>query len=156
DLRAGTNPAPSTGISMSGSASSRFTNAPASPKGIACRRLPIGAEPVDGGGTQFRVWAPKARRVDVVIDGGFQAVLDAETGGYFSGRVDVSAGARYRFRLDDGERAYPDPASRYQPEGPHGSSEIINSSSFEWSDVAWGGVTLDGQVIYELHVGTFT
>src|SRR5438067_156921 len=65
------------------------------------------------------------------------------------------AGMLYRFRLDGGD-LYPDPVSRSQPEGPHGPSQIIDPGDFAWTDAGWPGVRLAGQVVYELHVGTFT
>jgi maltooligosyltrehalose trehalohydrolase len=58
--------------------------------------------------------------------------------------------------LDDGDRLYPDPASRFQPYGPHGPSQIIDPRTFQWTDGMWPGVHLEGQVIYEMHLGTFT
>jgi maltooligosyltrehalose trehalohydrolase len=80
----------------------------------------------------------------------------AEGNGYHSSPIDeVGPGTQYRFRLNGGE-AFPDPASRFQPEGPHGPSVIIDSSTFDWTDHEWRGVQETGQVIYELHVGTFT
>ncbi|HEV2845967.1 MAG TPA: malto-oligosyltrehalose trehalohydrolase, partial [Thermoanaerobaculia bacterium] len=120
------------------------------------RRLPIGAE-VTPEGVHFRVWAPRRERVEVVFEGSGRAVeLTAEKGGYFSGLAKgIGAGALYRFRLDGGD-AFPDPASRFQPEGPHGPSQVIDPSTFEWSDQDWRGVTRDGQVLYEMHIGTFT
>jgi maltooligosyltrehalose trehalohydrolase len=119
------------------------------------RRYPVGAEPT-GGGTHFRVWAPKRRRVEVLLDSGLATELAGEDGGYFSGLVaEGTAGARYRYRLDGGD-AFPDPASRFQPEGPHGPSEVVDASRFRWTDDAWKGVPLEGQVIYEMHIGTFT
>jgi maltooligosyltrehalose trehalohydrolase len=120
------------------------------------RRLPIGAEPVDGG-LHFRVWAPRRSSVEVLdADSGSATALDAEGDGYFGGLVPGrGAGFRYRFRLDGGG-AFPDPASRYQPDGPHGPSEAIDPLAFSWSDQDWPGVTLEGQVLYELHVGAFT
>jgi maltooligosyltrehalose trehalohydrolase len=82
--------------------------------------------------------------------------LTAEADGYFSGLVtSAGAGALYRFRLDSGA-SFPDPASRFQPEGPHGPSQVIDPSSFLWTDDDWRGVDLHGQIIYEMHVGTFT
>jgi maltooligosyltrehalose trehalohydrolase len=120
------------------------------------RRLPIGAEPIEAGRTHFRVWAPKAGSIEVVSEGSCQVPLHSEPGGYFSGSADVGAGTRYRFRIDGAGSGYPDPASRFQPEGPHGPSEVVDPASFEWSDVQWSGVKIEGQVIYELHVGTFT
>src|SRR3954451_11611781 len=87
------------------------------------RRLPVGAEPAPGGGVHFRVWAPRRNKVEVVYEprGGAAAAADlaAEGDGSFSGHVAAAGpGTRYRYRLDGGD-AFPDPASRYQPEGPH-------------------------------------
>ncbi len=76
--------------------------------------------------------------------------------GYFSGRFPAVPGDRYWFRLDDEESLYPDPASRFQPEGPHGPSEIVDPSTYAWSDGSWRGLKPAGQVLYEMHVGTFT
>jgi maltooligosyltrehalose trehalohydrolase len=120
------------------------------------RRLPIGVEPSPGGTAQVRVWAPAARRVAIVLERGGAIDLDAEPDGYFSGLIEAAPGDRYRFRFGDGERLYPDPASRFQPEGPHGPSLIVDPSSFPWSDEGWRGVRIEGQVLYEMHVGTFT
>lgn len=120
--------------------------------------LPFGAT-VGDDGVRFRVWSPGSRRVEVLIEGGGAAgmhPLEPERDGYFSGRVaGARAGTRYRFRLDGGE-AYPDPASRHQPEGVHGPSEVVDPSAYGWEDGVWGGVALEDLVIYELHVGTFT
>lgn len=81
--------------------------------------------------------------------------LEAEADGYHSAMVGkAKAGMNYRYRLASG--AFPDPASRFQPEGPHGPSQIIDASRFEWTDQNWSGVTRRGQLIYELHIGTFT
>jgi maltooligosyltrehalose trehalohydrolase len=129
----------------------------------ASRRYPIGAEVIAPGQTHFRVWAPKARRLEVVLEEDadpqstrrFQS-LKAEANGYFSGTAEVGAGARYRFRLDGSENFHPDPVSRYQPGGPHRSSVVVDHREFRWSDQKWPGVTLKGQIIYEMHVGTFT
>ena len=122
------------------------------------RRLPVGAEPVPGAGTHFRVWAPKRHTVEVEIErrGAPTVVLRPDGGGYFAGFVSEAVpGTRYRLRLDGGG-AFPDPASRYQPEGPHGPSEVVDPGAFTWGDDGWRGVTPPGQVVYELHVGTFT
>lgn len=120
--------------------------------------MPVGAElRSDGEGTLFRVWAPQRRTVNVVFEGGRKAVeLERETGGYFSRCVSgVRAGTRYKYVLDR-EDPFPDPASRFQPAGPHGYSEVIDPNAFPWSDGDWKGVRLPGQIIYELHLGTFT
>lgn len=118
------------------------------------RRLPVGAEPLDDGTTAFRVWAPRCRRVEVAVEGGPTVSLEAEQRGYFSGVVEAGVGRRYRYRLD-GSAERPDPASRFQPEGPHGPSEIVDPG-YAWTDRHWPGVGRQGQVIYEMHVGTFT
>ncbi|HJT77312.1 MAG TPA: malto-oligosyltrehalose trehalohydrolase [Gemmataceae bacterium] len=123
------------------------------------RRLPVGAEVWPGGGVHFRVWAPRRRRVEVVLgngDGAPAVPLAAEENGYFSALVpQARPGSLYRFRLDGGD-SYPDPVSRYQPEGPHGPSQVIDPRAFAWTDAGWRGASLPGQVVYELHVGTFT
>jgi maltooligosyltrehalose trehalohydrolase len=122
------------------------------------RRLPIGAE-VLGGAVHFRVWAPDHRRAAVVLETGLAAgehSLTAESGGYFSGSVaGAAADDLYRYRLDGGE-PLPDPASRFQPRGPRGPSRVVDPESFSWSDAGWEGRGLRGQVLYEMHVGTFT
>src|SRR5665213_1571043 len=121
------------------------------------RRLPVGAETAPAGGVHFRVWTPRRQRVEVVFDDGAGgSVLAAEGNGYFSGDVSSAhPGTLYRFRLDDDPTPYPDPASRFQPQGPHGPSEVVDPSAFAWSDKNWRGAGLKGQVIYEMHIGTF-
>jgi maltooligosyltrehalose trehalohydrolase len=127
------------------------------------RRYPIGAELIGANETHFRVWAPKATRVDVVLEESAAKnahrtfhPLQREDGEYFSGVAEARAGDCYRFRVDNAEHFHPDPASRFQPDGPHGSSRIIDPTTFRWSDAEWPGKQLKGQIIYELHVGTFT
>lgn len=121
------------------------------------RRVPVGAELQPGGGVHFRVWCPKHREVAVVSgEGQVLAGLEPEGEGYFSGFASGASGeTRYRYQLDGGP-SFPDPASRFQPDGPHGPSAVIDPSSFEWTDSAWRGLPLRGQVIYEMHIGTFT
>ena len=123
------------------------------------RRLGVGAEVVAGKGVEFRVWAPDRSKIEVVIEGSSVAAhsLPAESGGYFRGFVKgVKPGALYRYRLDGADKTLPDPASRYQPEGPHGPSQVVDPGAFGWTDGSWKGVTLAGQVLYEMHIGTFT
>jgi maltooligosyltrehalose trehalohydrolase len=127
------------------------------------RRFPIGAEILPSEGVHFRVWSPRSKYVEAVIfdDAGSQPAmrveLKREEDGYFSGTcAEAGDGTLYGFRLDDDPKIYPDPASRYQPRGPHGPSQVIDASSFSWSDSAWQGVSLHGQIIYEMHIGTFT
>jgi maltooligosyltrehalose trehalohydrolase len=128
------------------------------------RRYPIGAEVIGENQTHFRVWAPKARELDVVVERGPNSPrtfhsLTPEPCGYFSGVINAGAGTLYRFRVNGGEIFYPDPASRFQPDGPHGSSYIIDPGQFQWTDSKWPGAAgtgLKGQIIYEMHIGTFT
>ncbi len=116
---------------------------------LSFRRLPVGAE-VTPEGVHFRVWAPKRKKVEVATDtGSFE--LEAEGDGYFSG---IGEGSLYKYRLDGGD-AFPDPASRFQPQGPHGPSQVVDPS-FPWTDEGWRGLRREGQVLYEMHVGTFT
>jgi maltooligosyltrehalose trehalohydrolase len=121
-------------------------------------QMTIGAQPL-AEGVRFRVWAPRSREVDVVVYGpSLERIhpLDPEPGGYFAADLPgVAAGARYRYRLD-GRDAYPDPATRSQPDGVHGPSEVVDPTAFAWRTTGWQGVAADDLVIYELHVGTFT
>ncbi|MFO0892896.1 MAG: malto-oligosyltrehalose trehalohydrolase, partial [Isosphaeraceae bacterium] len=115
---------------------------------------------LDRGHVCFRVWAPDRREVSVVLEGpGPRSIsLTRQADGCFSFRGSlpgVGAGTRYRY-LVDGEGPFPDPASRFQPEGVHGPSEIIDPERYAWNDEGWRGVPLEELVIYELHVGTFT
>jgi maltooligosyltrehalose trehalohydrolase len=125
------------------------------------RRYPIGAELIGRNRTHFRVWAPKAQCVDLVVEESVSKnskqkfhALDTEEHGYFSGAASIGAGGRYWFRVNN--NLYPDPASRFQPDGPHGPSCVVDPSQFRWTDSKWPGVTLSNQIIYEMHIGTFT
>ena len=120
------------------------------------RRLPVGAEPAAQGGVHFRVWTTAAQGVEIVLESGARQGLRAEGNGYFSALVaEVAPGDRYRFSLD-GAEPRPDPASRFQPDGPHGPSLVVDPGAYRWRDDAWRGPDLARPVIYELHVGTFT
>ncbi len=125
-------------------------------QGARSQELTLGAR-VTEEGVRFRCWAPRAARVDVVLEpGGTIHELSRLADGYWTGIVrEASAGMRYRYRLDGGQ-AYPDPCSRFQPEGPHGPSLIVDPRAYQWHDEGWPGVTMHGQVIYELHIGAFT
>ncbi|MBI2399531.1 MAG: malto-oligosyltrehalose trehalohydrolase [Deltaproteobacteria bacterium] len=117
--------------------------------------LSIGAQVLPGG-VFFRVWAPGASRVEAAVEGKGIYSLAPEGRGYFSGfAAGIRAGDLYRYRLDSG-KSYSDPASRFQPEGPDGPSEVIDPGLFPWTDSSWTGVSMKGQVIYEMHTGTFT
>ncbi|HEV8062055.1 MAG TPA: malto-oligosyltrehalose trehalohydrolase [Gemmataceae bacterium] len=121
--------------------------------------MAIGAEPITGDLTHFRLWAPKRQKVEVVVEsspGSPAFALEKTSDGYFSGQVKTRLSSLYRFRLDGEPPLYPDPASRFQPDGPHGPSQIIDAKAFHWTDGSWDGAALERQVIYEMHIGTFT
>ena len=124
------------------------------------RRLPVGAD-LQGGEVLFRVWAPNRHTVDLLLtDVGSTSRtirLVPEGNGYFSAAVEeAGAGTLSWYRFDSEKDLLPDPASRFQPEGPMGPSEIIDPDAFVWTDAAWTGVRHEGNVLYELHIGTFT
>ena len=123
------------------------------------RRYPAGAETQPDGSTHFRVWAPEPRQIALRIErnGGDarDVELEQEDDGYHSVLVEhAPAGARYRYVLDGDAMA--DPASRYQPDGPFGPSEVVDPAQFQWQYSPGRGVQPAGQVLYELHVGTFS
>src|SRR4051794_19529432 len=126
------------------------------------RRLAVGGEVRPGGGTHFRVWAPRCQDVRVQIMRRNAEIaeplrLQPESDGYYSTFVrGATAGDHYWYLLDNEDKHYPDPASRFQPDGPHGPSEIVDPTTYQWNDAAWPGVKLPSQVIYEFHLGTFT
>lgn len=129
------------------------------PGGENSWRLDLGASPLDGRRTRFRVWAPKAGELSVRLFIGDKSVavrLREEGDGYFSGTVSgCREGARYYYLFADGTE-HPDPVSRFQPEGVHGPSQVVDPAAFPWSDGGWKGTALEEFVIYELHVGAFT
>ncbi len=113
----------------------------------------LGAE-----GTRFRVWAPEATRVELVIEAGAgpPAPMAPTREGWFElTHPAAGPGTRYRF-LVNGAGPFPDPASRFQPTGVHGPSEVVDPAAYPWADADWTGVPLERLVLYELHVGTFT
>ena len=118
--------------------------------------MPFGAE-LRTDGVAFRLWAPKALRVDVYLEVEKQCLPLAKLeDGWFELIVpQASAGTRYKFQINDHDRV-PDPASRFQPEDVHGPSEVIDPHAFDWNDDAWRGRPWEEAAIYELHVGTFT
>ena len=117
----------------------------------------LGSSYLGDGRCRFLVWAPLARRIEVHLLGNRERyiLLTPEGSGYHRADIDgVWPGDRYRYRLD-GREEYPDPASRCQPEGVLGPSEVVDGS-FPWDDSGWFGPYLEKYIIYELHVGTFT
>lgn len=121
------------------------------------RNFPIGTE-ISDEGVHFRVWASGKKRVEVVLKNKGEYALKEEKNGYFSALIpEAQAGDLYGFRLDGTAECYPDPASRFQPEGPFGLSQIIDTRAFSWSDGDWKGLKSPSKaIIYELHIGTFT
>lgn len=120
-------------------------------------RMPFGAEVLPNGSVRFRLWAPAAADIAVVIEGQEQTLrLDSVGNGWHEAvTTQAAAGTRYCYVLPDGLRV-PDPASRYQPEDVHGPSEVIDPAAHEWKDGSWAGGSWSEAVLYELHVGTFT
>lgn len=118
----------------------------------------LGSSMVPDGSTSFRVWAPRAQQVAVIFPESDRpaAALQPEDDGYFSGTVaGVGHGDRYWYLLDNTlER--PDPASRHQPDGVHGPSQIVDPDRFQWQTTDWHGLALEEYLIYELHVGACT
>jgi len=115
---------------------------------------------LEGDGVRFRVWSDKAQRVEVALyPAGGQPIFDPlqhQADGLFTALVPgIGPGMRYRYRLH-GVNLFPDPASRFQPEGVHGPSEVVDPQAFAWSDGGWRGLDRAELIIYELHVGTFT
>ena len=118
------------------------------------RRYSVGAE-LRGSGAHFRVFAPAARRVALHLDGR-DIAMTASAEGYFEVETPARAGLLYGFKLDAGADILPDPASRYQPDGPHGLSALVDPSGYQWQHDRWPVAAPRRQVFYEMHIGTFT
>ncbi len=102
---------------------------------------------------RVRVWAPRASTVELVLgDGRVPMTPDGE---HFVADVDAPDGDEYAFRLDGGE-PLPDPRGLRMPDGPGGPSAFFDPGAYAWGDAGWPGAPLEGAVLYELHVGTFT
>jgi len=118
--------------------------------------LPMGAERADGG-IRFRLWAPQADAVTLVLEAPERHDLPMEReadGWHALTSARARPGTRYRYRV--GDLVVPDPASRYQPEDVHGPSEVIDPDAYDWRDSSWRGRPWEEIVIYELHTGTFS
>jgi maltooligosyltrehalose trehalohydrolase len=116
--------------------------------------LNFGAQVLSEGGVRFRLWAPAASRVDVVLDGGRLPMKAAGEGWFERDEPSAKAGTLYRYCIDD-EVLVPDPASRFQPQDCEGPSEVIDPAAFPWRN-GWQGRPWNEAVVYELHVGTFS
>src|SRR5689334_16478944 len=106
-------------------------------------------------GTSFRLWAPGAKRVDLVLEKKPQAMRRGNAGWFALDVASCGAGARYKFRIDD-EIDVPDPASAFQPDDVFGPSEVIDHANFQWRAQDWRGRPWAETVLIETHVGTFT
>jgi maltooligosyltrehalose trehalohydrolase len=104
--------------------------------------------------SEIRVWAPHASTVRLVVHGAAEPMTSDEDG-WWRGRS-LEPGTDYGFLLDNIEKLRPDPASRWQPEGVHGPSRVYDQDAHPWQDGSWRGRELEGGIVYELHVGTFT
>ena len=116
--------------------------------------MPFGAAVVDGGKVRFRLWAPGVRGVTVDLSSAHLPMQSVDAGWFELITSEAGPGARYQFRIED--RKVPDPASRYQPVGVHGPSEVIDPRTFPWKSAYWRGRPWEETVLYELHVGTFS
>lgn len=105
--------------------------------------------------TDFGVWAPKPELVRLDVDGDVHPMTRAKDG-WWHASVDAAPDARYGYLLDDDPTVLPDPRSPRQPEGVHARSQLWDPSAATWTDTGWAGRSVDGAVIYELHLGTFT
>jgi malto-oligosyltrehalose trehalohydrolase len=122
--------------------------------------MPFGAQVLPGGKVRFRLWAPAAKRVTLELEStsgaGRSLPLEKSADGWVEVTTgEAHAGSRYRFAIDGGTLV-PDPASRRNPQGVHGPSEVVNPEAFEWTDQEWRPLPWQESVIYELCVGTFT
>jgi maltooligosyltrehalose trehalohydrolase len=122
----------------------------------------LGATPLPTKGYRFVAWAPAEKALSVHLvsgsngNGDMLVPMRKNESGYFSAEIDdVKPDARYFFRFEDG-RERPDPASRFQPEGVHGPSQVVELDAFQWTDGSWKGLELAKSVFYEVHVGTYT
>ena len=102
----------------------------------------------------FRVWAPRAGRVELYLEGS-RLPMTLASGGWWEAQAAAAEGSDYGYCLDGGE-PLPDPRSRSQPDGVHGLSRLVDHARFRWSDAGWRGIRLADAVFYELHIGTFT
>ena len=105
--------------------------------------------------TEFRVWAPIPELVRLDVDGRLHAMTRSDDG-WWHASVDAAPQARYGYLLDDDPTVLPDPRSARQPEGVHERSQLWHPAQAAWTDGDWPGRPVEGGVIYELHLGTFT
>ncbi len=116
------------------------------------RDLPFGATLLAPDRVRFRLWAPGRRAVSVEIEDQAAVALAPRDGGWFEGEASAAAGARYRYRFDDG-LAVPDPASRAQAADVHDPSVVVDPRAYPWRHPQWRGRPWRETVLYELHAG---
>jgi maltooligosyltrehalose trehalohydrolase len=117
----------------------------------------LGATYLGNGRCQFIVWAPVIQKVEVHIVSPKELIvpLVRDVQGYHQAIVEgVEPSCLYFYRLDS-KKERPDPASRFQPRGVHGPSQVVDPH-FPWEDQTWSGLPLEEYIVYELHVGAFT
>lgn len=118
--------------------------------------MPFGAELTPAGQVRFRLWAPSAARVVLLIGDEAPVSMPAVEDGWYQWiSPQAQAGSLYRYQIDDG-LCVPDPAARYNPGDVHGASQVIDPAAFDWHDDDWCGRPWEEAVIYEIHVGAFT
>jgi maltooligosyltrehalose trehalohydrolase len=120
--------------------------------------MPFGAQPHSDGMTLFRLWAPGARSVELVLhtsEGTRVGALERDAAGWCEQTTHAPPGTRYSYRID-GRLDVPDPASRYNPNDVHGPSEVIDPTVYDWPDEAWRGRPWSEALFYELHVGAYS
>ena len=127
------------------------------PSQVSVNDIRVGTTRLPDGSWQFLVWAPNHRSVSLHLSDTNDVVpMESLARGYHRAIVrDLRSGVRYFYRLDHG-RDVPDPASRFQPEGVHGPSQLVDTDGFRWTDQSWKGRALQSSVFYELHVGVYT
>lgn len=115
--------------------------------------MPFGAR-LCSEGVRFSLWAPGAAKVELMIDAGEAQSMEPTTDGWFEHIApDIRAGARYAYRINE-TLIVPDPASRFQPDGPLASSMVVDPTDYDWADEAWRGLPWEEAIIWEAHVGT--
>lgn len=106
-------------------------------------------------GTSFMLWSPAAKKIEIIINSNFSLFPEMDDEGYWYAFSDrIHPGDKYKIRIDD-SKTLPDPASLFQPEGVHGSSQVIDLNSYKWTDTEWKGMP-QYNVFYELHTGIFS
>ena len=119
-------------------------------------QMPFGAQIGAAGQVRFRLWAPAAQSVELLLGEARAALpMQAQPGGWFELQTGAAqAGTLYRYRIN-GTQQVADPAARFNPQGVHGPSEVIDADAYAWPDADWRAPPWPSAVIYELHVGTF-